>query len=142
MSGRCEEFLEIDLHCVMNWDITLCIDLKRCLIQEEKFRDIVNLNGRQIHLRANLWHRMILLKIWGLRRSWKIVECLDKQLQFNIMNIINDVSSSMGFIHRKNQAHKTLGTYQKKHIVCFGQLYFSLDKLSIALYVSFWQVKI
>lgn len=42
------------------------------------------------------------------------MECLDKQLQFNIMNIINDVSSSKSFIHRKNQAHKTLGTYRKK----------------------------
>ena len=46
------------------------------------------------------------------------------------------------FIHRKNQAHKVLGTTERKLCGCFGQLYFSLRKLSIARHGSFWQVKL
>lgn len=83
-----------------------------------------------------------LVKNMGIKEIMEIVECLDKQLQFNIMNIINDVSSSKSFIHRKNQAHKTLGTYRKKLYQLLRSAIFSLDKLSIARYSSFWQVKL
>ena len=43
------------------------------------------------------------------------MDCQDRRLQFNIMNTINDVLSLKKlYSHRKNQAHKTLGTYLKK----------------------------
>nr|DAE44029.1 MAG TPA: hypothetical protein [Caudoviricetes sp.] len=53
----------------------------------------------------------------------------------------NRVNKQKCFLYRKTKHTKCLALPKGNYIVSFGQLYFSLNKFSIAWYSSFWQVE-